>query len=192
MRRYELVYIAFDDLSAEELDSQLERYLSIITDYNGTIVKVDKWGRRRMAYPIQKRREGYYILIDFAGDSAIVPEMERRMRIDDKILRYISVKTDDEADPAKIEEEIAAIREAEARKQAAAAEAAKAAEAAEAARAVEAAKAAEAAQAAEAEEAARAGEAPEAGDETAGQSAVEPESSDKPAEEEVAKKEDES
>ncbi len=120
MRRYEVVYVAFDDMSAEELENQLERYLSIINEYKGTVVKVERWGKRKLAYLIQKRREGYYFLIDFAGDSAIVPEMERRMRIDDKILRYLSVKTDDSPDLAKLEEEISAIRKAEAQKQAAA------------------------------------------------------------------------
>ncbi len=112
MRRYEVVYVAFDDLSQEEMDAQLERYLSIITEYKGTVVKVDKWGKRRLAYPIQKRREGYYVLIDFVGDSAIIPEMERRFRIDDKILRYISVKKADKVDLEEIEREIAEIREA--------------------------------------------------------------------------------
>jgi small subunit ribosomal protein S6 len=112
LRRYEVVYVAFDDLSQEEADAQLERYLSIISGYKGTVVKVDKWGKRKLAYPIQKRREGCYVLIDFVGDSAIVPEMERRFRIDDKILRYISVKKADKVDLEEIEREIAAIREA--------------------------------------------------------------------------------
>ncbi|MDD5475446.1 MAG: 30S ribosomal protein S6 [Syntrophales bacterium] len=113
MNRYEVVYVAFHDLSTEDFDRQLERYLSIVTDYNGTIVKIDKWGKRKLAYPIQKRREGNYVLIDFVGDSAIIPEMERRLRIDDKILRYLSVKTSDKVDLEEIELEIAAAREAE-------------------------------------------------------------------------------
>lgn len=114
MKRYEVVYIAFHDVPGEDIDNQLERYLSIVADYKGTVVRVDRWGKRRLAYPIQKRREGYYVLIDFVGDSSIIPEMERRLRIDDKILRFISVKKQDKVDLEEIEREIAAIREAEA------------------------------------------------------------------------------
>lgn len=114
MKRYEVVYIAVHDVPAEDIDSQLEKYLSIVADYKGTVVKVDRWGKRRLAYPIQKRRDGYYVLIDFVGDSSIIPEMERRLRIDDKILRFISVKKQDKVDIEEIEREMAAIREAEA------------------------------------------------------------------------------
>jgi len=114
VKRYEVVYIAFHDMSADEIDEQLERYLAIVAEYKGVVVSVDRWGKRRLAYPIQKRREGYYVLIDFVGDSGIIPEMERRLRIDDKILRFISVKKQDRVDLEEIERERAAIREAEA------------------------------------------------------------------------------
>ena len=112
MRRYEVVYISQDDLSDDEFEVQLERYKSIIADMGGTVVKVDKWGKRRLAYPIKKRRDGVYVLIDFVGESKIVSELERNFRIDDKILRFISVKTNDKVDPEEIEREIAQEREA--------------------------------------------------------------------------------
>ncbi len=84
----------------------------------GTVIKVDIWGKRRLAYPIQKRRDGVYVLIDFAGKSEIVPELERNFRIDDKILRFISVKTADKVDPEELEREIAKAGEAEQAKEA--------------------------------------------------------------------------
>jgi len=121
LKRYEVVYISFDDLSTDEFETQLERYKAIITGMEGMVIKVDLWGKRRLAYPIQKRRDGVYVLIDFAGDSKIVPELERNLRIDDKILRFISVKTEDKVDPEEIEREIAKAGEAEQAKEASAA-----------------------------------------------------------------------
>lgn len=134
LKRYEVVYISFDDLSTDEFELQLERYKTIITGMEGTVIKVDIWGKRRLAYPIQKRRDGVYVLIDFAGDGEIVPELERNFRIDDKILRFISVKTADKVDPEELEREIAKAGEAEQAKEASvAAEAVQEAQAEEAA-----------------------------------------------------------
>ena len=58
-------------------------------------VKVDKWGKRKLAYEIGKQTRGFYVLIDFAGNSAIVTELERNLKIGDKILKYMTVKTKD-------------------------------------------------------------------------------------------------
>ncbi|MCK9275830.1 MAG: 30S ribosomal protein S6 [Syntrophales bacterium] len=113
MRRYEVVYISFDDLSEDEFENQLERYTSIVSKMDGKVIKIEKWGKRRLAYPIQKRKDGVYVLIDFAGDNRIVSELERNFRIDDKVMRFISVKTHDKVELEEIEKEIAKAQEAE-------------------------------------------------------------------------------
>ncbi|MBN2284170.1 MAG: 30S ribosomal protein S6 [Deltaproteobacteria bacterium] len=123
MRRYETVFIVHSDLSSDELNSLVERYQSIITSLKGIIIRLDNWGKRRLAYPIEKRREGTYIFVEFASDNDAVFEMERNFKIDERIMRYLTVKLSDHVDPVKLEEELAAAaakREAQAQAQAAA------------------------------------------------------------------------
>jgi small subunit ribosomal protein S6 len=89
------------------MDSVTEKYKKLVTDLEGIIIKVDNWGKRRLAYPIRKKREGFYILIDFGGEHTIIQELERNFKIDDRILRYQSVKLSDKIDAEVLEREIA-------------------------------------------------------------------------------------
>lgn len=98
LRRYEILFIAHADSSDDNLNELIERYKAIITDRKGVIVKIDKWGTRRLAYEIRKQTKGIYVLVDFAGESSIVPELERNFKIDDKILKFITVVKDKEVD----------------------------------------------------------------------------------------------
>jgi small subunit ribosomal protein S6 len=79
-------------LTEEDITALIERTSNIITERKGVIAKVDKWGKRRLAYEIKKVKDGFYFLIDFAGDGAIVAEMERNFKIDDRILKFMTVK----------------------------------------------------------------------------------------------------
>lgn len=107
MRRYETIFIVRPDLPADEVTALVERFKSIITSFKGKVVKVQPWGKRRLAYTIEKKREGLYILIDFVSHFSAVAEMERNFRIDEHVLRYQSVKTSDSVDMEEIEREIA-------------------------------------------------------------------------------------
>ena len=91
MRRYETILIAHVDLSEDELSSLITRYSTIITGQKGILVKVERWGKRRLAYIIKKQASGFYILIDYAGKSAVVNEVERNLKISDKILKFMTV-----------------------------------------------------------------------------------------------------
>ena len=114
MKRYEVVFISLADLSADETDGVIEKYTSIITALDGKIVKVSKWGKRRLAYYIRKKREGFYTLVDFGGENKIIQELERNFKIDDKILRYQSVKLSDHVDADALDREIEETRQKEA------------------------------------------------------------------------------
>lgn len=92
MQRYEVIAIVLANLSDEDITSIIERSQKIITDRKGVIAKIDKWGKRHLAYEIKKQKDGYYFLIDFAGDGAIVTEIERNYKIDDRILKFMTVK----------------------------------------------------------------------------------------------------
>jgi small subunit ribosomal protein S6 len=107
LRRYETILIAHVDLSEDEQSSLITRYGTIVTGQKGILVKVERWGKRRLAYMIKKQARGFYILIDYAGESAAVNELERNLKINDKILKFMTVLKDDAVDPAALEKEIA-------------------------------------------------------------------------------------
>ena len=114
MRRYETIVITDPDLSPEERDPVLQRVTDVITQGDGYLALTDEWGARKLAYEIKKKDRGYYIRFDFCGTGTVVNEMERFFRIDDRVLKYMTVLIDRSADIEKIKEEIAAAqREAE-------------------------------------------------------------------------------
>jgi small subunit ribosomal protein S6 len=121
MRRYEQIYILHPSLSEEEISKVIENAGQVVLDDAGAVISVDKWGMRKLAYPIKKEPQGYYVLCDFAGTPAAVAEIERKLRIDDAVLKYLTVKL---SDSISAEEISAAQDEAKSRaEQAAAAEA---------------------------------------------------------------------
>jgi len=107
LRRYETILIAHVDLSEDELTSLIARYGAIVTAQKGILVKAERWGKRKLAYLIKKQARGFYILIDFAGESAVVNELERNLKIDDKILKFMTVLKAETCDPAALEKELA-------------------------------------------------------------------------------------
>jgi small subunit ribosomal protein S6 len=107
LRRYETILIAHVDLSEDELSSLITRYGGIVTGQKGILVKVERWGKRRLAYLIRKQARGFYILIDYAGVSAVVNELERNLKIDDKILKFMTVLKAETVDVEALRKEIA-------------------------------------------------------------------------------------
>jgi small subunit ribosomal protein S6 len=106
VRRYEAIVIVPADFTEDEVNALIDRYQTIIAKYKGLIIKTEKWGKRKLAYEIKKQGRGFYILIEFASLSDLVVELERNFKIDDKILKFMTVKKDDQVDPAAIEKEI--------------------------------------------------------------------------------------
>jgi len=99
--------IAHVDLSEDDLSTLTTRYGDIITSHKGVLVKIERWGKRKLAYLIRKQGRGFYILIDYAGDSSAVNELERNLKIDDRILKFMTVLKADAVDLAALEKEIA-------------------------------------------------------------------------------------
>jgi len=106
MRRYESVWVVNGDLPDEEAKATIDKFTRIITAQGGTLVGVDEWGRRKLAYKIQGTMRGYYVLADFAGQPALVKELERNYRIDDRVIRYLTIKTADKVELASLQAEI--------------------------------------------------------------------------------------
>jgi small subunit ribosomal protein S6 len=96
MRIYEELFILRPDAVEEEIDAYIEQIKALITSSKGTVDKVEKWGVRKLAYRVEKRNEGFYILIQFSTESpALVKEVERRMRVTDSVMKWITVRTDE-------------------------------------------------------------------------------------------------
>jgi len=107
LRRYETILIAHVDLSEDELSSLTARYGAIVTGQKGILVKIERWGKRKLAYLIGKQARGFYVLIDYAGVGAVVDELERNLKIDDKVLKFMTVLKEEAIDVPALEKEIA-------------------------------------------------------------------------------------
>ena len=108
MRRYETIIIIDPDLSAEQREPIVKRVQDVINQEYGYLALTDEWGARKLAYEIKKKQRGFYTRFDFCGTAATVDEIERFFRIDDRVLKYMTVLLDEAADIEKIKEEIAA------------------------------------------------------------------------------------
>ena len=104
MRRYETIFILRPSLSEGEINTVVDNSIAIITEGNGQIIELDRWGMRKLAYPIKKEIQGFYVFCDYSGAPEPVAEMERKFRIDDSVLRYMSVKTAEAITEEKIAE----------------------------------------------------------------------------------------
>ena len=92
MRDYEIVYIFRSNLSSDEIEAKLERYHSIITEGGmGEVTAVVLWGKRHLAYPIEKQTSGYYVIAQFTAQSNPLTELERVLKLEDDLLRHLMV-----------------------------------------------------------------------------------------------------
>lgn len=92
MNKYELAVVVSAKLEDEERAAVIEKVKNYITRFNGTVTNVDEWGKKRLAYEIQKMREAYYYFIQLEGDSECPNEVERHVRIMESVIRYLCVK----------------------------------------------------------------------------------------------------
>jgi small subunit ribosomal protein S6 len=107
MRRYETIFIVDPDLSAEERNPVFDRLNDLIPKQGGFLVEQNEWGLRKLAYEIKKKPRGYYVRLDYCGTGAVVDEMERLFRIDDRVLKYMTIVLDKDVDIEKVKEEMA-------------------------------------------------------------------------------------
>src|ERR1041385_2078121 len=96
MRSYEIMFIVNSNLQEEEIDKINGQVQTIITSGGGSVEKIEKMGKRRLAYEVNKHREGYYVLFVIAANGDIIKECERRLRVMDAVIKYITVRTDEE------------------------------------------------------------------------------------------------
>ena len=94
MRHYEIVFIVHPDQS-EQVPAMIERYKSNITTRGGSLHRLEDWGRRQMAYPIQKVHKAHYVLMNIECDQETLEELEHGFTFNDAVLRHLTIKRDD-------------------------------------------------------------------------------------------------
>ena len=94
MHKYELTVVISSKVDDDVRTATIEQIKELIARFGGTVLNVDDWGKRRLAYEIQKMKEAYYYFITFEGDSTLPNEMEQRVRIMENVIRYLIVRQD--------------------------------------------------------------------------------------------------
>lgn len=96
MRDYELLYIIKTEVGEEQTQVVIDRYNGILEGEGATVEKVDKWGKRKLAYTIDKKyTDGFYVLVNFKGEANAVDEVDRLMKIDENLLRHMITRVDE-------------------------------------------------------------------------------------------------
>ena len=91
MNSYETLFVVDASIAEEEIKATIEKFTALITE-NGTIDSVDEWGKRRLAYPINDKNDGYYVLVNFKSEGSFTAELERLFGINENILRSIVIR----------------------------------------------------------------------------------------------------
>ncbi len=100
-RVYEMMYIAVPEISDDELAKLNEFLQNVIEKQGGNVVKVEDWGKRQLAYEIKHKKEGHYVLFEIEGTGKEIAELKRRMRVNDLIMRYMTVRVDEDRKTAE-------------------------------------------------------------------------------------------
>lgn len=95
MRHYETIFIASPTLTDEQSDELVKQFEGIIAEQGGELLKTEKWGRKKLAYEIQKFSEGYYTLFEMNAGPTLIAELERRFRNHEAVIKYLSVRMDE-------------------------------------------------------------------------------------------------
>jgi small subunit ribosomal protein S6 len=115
LRKYETIFIVKPELADEEVKSVTDKVQEIVASFKGEFKKLEDWGPRKLAYPLNKFTRGRYFYLRYDGSAELIAELERRLRLDDKVIRYQSVKIEKEAPvaekPAEVTEAAAVTEE---------------------------------------------------------------------------------
>jgi len=102
MRRYETIYIIRPTANEDDINAIIDRTNGVIEKFGGSIIQLDRWGIKKLAYLIKKESQGYYVFTEYAGMPEAVNELERLFRIDEKTLKYMTIKTQEVYTPGPL------------------------------------------------------------------------------------------
>ncbi len=95
-RSYELMFIVRPDLEEADLDKLIESFSANVTDGKGEVKSIEKMGKRRLAYTVRKCNDGFYVLMTIAAEGSLIGELERRLRVSEQVIKFITVRMDEE------------------------------------------------------------------------------------------------
>ncbi len=113
-QQYEMIYILRPDMSEDQVNQAVTKYKDFLTENNATNLEVKIWGKRRLAYPIQKKVDGIYVQFNYQADGQQIAPLERMMRLGEDVMRYLTIKLDQVSSETEEEEEVATEAAAEA------------------------------------------------------------------------------
>jgi small subunit ribosomal protein S6 len=96
MRVYEILFIISPNVEETDVEGLVTQFSEVATNQGARVIKVDRMGRRRLAYPIQKFKDGHYVVLTIEGTGSEIAEIERRMRVTDAIIRHLSIRVDED------------------------------------------------------------------------------------------------
>ena len=105
MNNYETLFILDPEIPEEEIDSEIGRIKGYVEKTGANVVDLDRWGVRRMAYEVRKKRQGFYVLMTFLANSSSIQDIDADFKLDQRILRHIIVRREDGGQPVKEKEE---------------------------------------------------------------------------------------
>lgn len=103
LREYETIYILRSDIDADGADKIAQRVTEVVERENGRLVKFESWGRRKLAYEVNKHRKGVYVYVKYLGKGGLVQELERNLRLADDVVKHLTVQTNDAVDAGTVE-----------------------------------------------------------------------------------------
>jgi small subunit ribosomal protein S6 len=99
MRHYETIYILDPNLTVEDYKEVTKKYNDLVEKQKGAIIKVEEWGNQKLAYEVKKFDKGAYFLMNYCGEPGVTAELERGLKLDDRVLKYQTIKLGDKVDP---------------------------------------------------------------------------------------------
>ena len=106
MRYYETLYLINPSLAEDDYKDALSKFEKIIEKNKGVVIKVDEWGKKTLAYQVRKFDQGNYVLLQYCGEPGITKELQRDLRLDDRVLKFQTVKLSDHADPDELKQQV--------------------------------------------------------------------------------------
>ncbi len=103
MREYETVFVLHPTYDEKEFEAEVQAVSDLITSSGGSIIEIDRWGRRRLAYDIKKVHEGIYTLLRYKSDAGVLKDLDRRFRMNERMLRYMTVISEGPIAPPRVE-----------------------------------------------------------------------------------------
>ena len=111
MNKYESVLIARQDLGASQVSSLVDGLKQVIANQGGEVVRVDNWGLKNLAYRIKKNRKGHYVLLNISAPAQAIAEYERLLRVNEDVIRYMTVRVEDFSDALNSDSAEASVEE---------------------------------------------------------------------------------